>query len=147
MSARLVEDLLNVPGDLFRVLAQRRHPHLGLPDAKIQVIAEAASPHLGAQVAPGGCAEADVGGLLLRRAEALHFPRLQDAQELALHLERQLGDFIQNEAAAVRRWHVAEGVRRAREGTPPRTEEQALRDLSGNGRAVDGREGASARSA
>src|SRR2546426_2612213 len=46
----------------------------------------------------------------LRRPDALHLSRFQNAQKFCLQIERHIGDFIQEERAGVRQFEAADAV-------------------------------------
>ncbi len=75
-------------------------------------------------------------------AEALDFAFLQHAQQLGLQAERHLGDFVEQQRAALRLLELA-GVRgvRAGEGAALVAEQHGFEHVLGDRRAVDGDEG------
>jgi len=76
------------------------------------------------------------------RAEPLHDPFLQDAQELALDFQRHVAEFVEEERSASRELELAGHAARAgaREGPALVTEQLALDQLSRNGGDVDAQE-------
>ncbi len=78
----------------------------------------------------------------LVRADGAHLAVLQDPQQLRLHLERHVADFVEEDRPAVCRDEVPGPVlRRARERAADMTEELALEEIRGHGGAVLGQEG------
>ena len=71
-------------------------------------------------------------------AEAFDFAFLQHAQQLGLQRQRHLGDFVEQQRAALRLLELA-GVRidRAGEGAALVTEQHGFEHVLGDGRAVD----------
>ena len=73
----------------------------------------------------------------LRGAEPLELAGLQHAQQLGLHLERQLADLVEEDRAPVRQLEAAgRAGDRAGEGALLVAEELALDERGGQGRAV-----------
>ena len=115
-------------------------------EAVVEIFAEAASGHFAAQVAIGGGEDAHVERQRVGAADAFDFLLLQHAQQLRLQRQRHLGDFVEQQRAALRLLELA-GMRgvRAGEGAPLVAEQHRFEHVLGNGRAVDGDEVASSR--
>src|SRR5205823_5400912 len=88
-------------------LAERRHAQREDREPMVEVGAEAASAHLAAQVAIRRRDDAAARGAALRLADALVLAVFQHAQELRLQLERQLANFVQQQAAIRRVFEIA----------------------------------------
>src|SRR5262249_57762945 len=70
---------------------------------------------------------------------------LKDPAELRLHRDVHLGDLVEEQRAAVRELEAPEpSLERSREGAALVSEDLALDERLGNGRAVDGHEGTQA---
>jgi hypothetical protein len=52
-----------------------------------------------------GAQDAHVNGLVPAAAQLAHAALLQGAQQLDLHGQRQVGDFVEQQAAAVAAWN------------------------------------------
>jgi hypothetical protein len=102
--------------------------------------------HRLAQVAVGGGDDARRGHAALRLAHALILAVLQHAQQLRLHLQRQLADLVEEKRAVVRILEVA-GLRRggAGEGALGVAEERRLDQRRRERRAVEREVGRAAR--
>ena len=112
-------------------------------EAVIEVRAELLLGGEGAQVAIGGGDQAEFRGQGARVAEALELAVLEDAQELGLELERQVGDFIEEQRAFVSQLDAAQAlVEGSGEGAFFVAEHFAFEQTGGNGRAVEFHEGA-----
>src|SRR5204862_3835282 len=88
--------------DVLAHLAQRGHPELYHVQAVVKILAEGAAFHLVAQVTVRRADEAHVDRLLAGGAHLAHLLLLDRAEQLHLHLERQIGDLVQEERAAAR---------------------------------------------
>ena len=89
----------------------------------------------------GRADDANVDGVLLRRADLAHLLFLDRAQELHLHLQGEIGDLVQKQRSSVRglKEPVAIGFGPG-ERALPIAEELALHQVLGDGSAVDGDE-------
>ena len=100
-------EVLQQPALVLAQLAQRRHGDGEHAEAVVQVGTEACGANLLLEVPVGG---GQHSGLALPRgglAHALKFPVLQHAQQLRLQLQRQLADFVQEQAAVARILEIA----------------------------------------
>ena len=107
-------------------------------EPEIEVLAKPAALHLLLEVAVGGGDHADVdrAGALL--ADALEIALLQHAQQLALQLERDFADLVEEQRAAIGELEPADAVaHRAGEGAADMAEELALEQFARDRRAVD----------
>ena len=103
---------------------------------------------LGAQVGVGGGDHADVDVARGRGADALEFAGLEHAQQLRLLAERNVGDLVEEERAAVGEFEATDAVgARVGEGALDVAEELALEGALGERAGVDGDERAAARAA
>ena len=124
-------------------MSSRRSRRAGTPQRHdvqpvIQVAAEAAGRHVGAQVAVGRGDDLHVHASRLERAHALHLAKLQDAQQLGLHGERQLAHFVQEQRAVL--GELEQPLLRvdgAGERAAHVAEQLALEQRLDDGRAVD----------
>src|SRR5262249_33508400 len=103
-----------------------------------EVLAEAPRADLGSEVAVRRGDDADVDGLRAIAAEPLEAMLLEEAEELALQLRRQLADLVEEDGAA-RRGLEPPGLvlPRTREGAFHVPEELALDQVLGERRAPD----------
>lgn len=104
----------------------------------VQIVPEAARLGLFTETAIGRRDDAniDLSGALF--ADALQLSLLQDAQQLALQVQWNLGHFIEKQRAAAGQFKAADALPvRARERSLGVTKELALKKLPGNGRAID----------
>jgi hypothetical protein len=123
-------------------LAQRRHDDADDVEPVVQVLAEAAGLHLGRQVLVRGAEDAHVDRHLGRPAQRPHGALLDDAQQLALHGQRQVADLVEEQRAALGGLEEALAVfRRTGEGALAVAEELGLQQVLRDGAAVDGDEG------
>ena len=128
--------------DVVAPLAQRRERQRKDVEAVVEILAEAAGGDFLAQAAVGGREHAHIERDRRAAAEALDFALLQDAQQLRLQRQRHLGDFIEQQRAALRLLELA-GMRgvRAGEGAALVAEQHGFEHVLGNRGAVDGDEG------
>src|SRR5690606_29926614 len=106
-------------------------------EAKVQVLAEAAGLHLRLQIAVRGRDDADVERRPTDAAHALEGAVLQRAQELALRVDGQLADLVEERDALLGDLEQAE-LRRLRVGERAAlvAEQLTLDEVLGQGRAV-----------
>jgi hypothetical protein len=113
--------------DVLAVLAQRRSADAAHVEAVQEVGAEAAGAYLGREVAVGGREDAHVHVRGPVGADRLDLALLQHAQELGLHVQRQLADLVQEQARPVGHAELARArAGRAGEGALLVAEELAL---------------------
>ena len=93
-------------------LGQRGHAHRHHVQAVIEIFAEAAGFDLGAQIARGGGDHARIDLHARLAADAGEGLVDQHAQDLALRLQRHVGDFVEIERAVMREFEQA-GLARA----------------------------------
>ncbi len=98
----LVHEMLDQLGNVLAPLRQRRHADRHHRQAMIEVLAETALGDLGFEVARGRRHDADVDADLGGAADALEGLVDQHAQDLALRLARHVGDFVDEQRAAMR---------------------------------------------
>ena len=107
---RRITRLLRNPGQqcraqrwqVFPALPQRGDDDLDDVQAVIEILAEPARLYVGGQVAVGGADDAHIHGLLLGRAQGAHAALLDGAQQLRLHRQGQVANFIEKQRAAAR---------------------------------------------
>jgi hypothetical protein len=97
-------------GDVLPPVAQRRQVHLDGVEAEQQVLPESAGGDLGVQVGVGGRDQPHADLSRLRRAEPLELAGLDDAQQLLLLRQRDVGDFVEEQRAAVGQLEPADAV-------------------------------------
>jgi len=136
-SVELREEVLDEQRDVRPALAERRQTHRNHVQAVEQICAERAVRDQLLQVAIGGRDEANVDVDRLDSADALELALLKGAEELHLHLDRDLADLVEEQRAAVRELETAGFARdRARERAALVAEKLALDELLRNGRAI-----------
>ena len=132
-------------GEVGGAFAQGGDGELDGGEAPVEVGAEAAFAREGGEVAVGGGDDADVHGDFAGAAEGLDAAFLEDAEEDALDVRGELGDFVEEEGSAV---GFAEEPRAvgvgAGEGAADVAEEAAFEEVAGDGGAVEGEEGSGA---
>ena len=87
----------------------------------------------------GGTDDAHIDGLFLRAAQWANLALLNGAQQLGLHGQRQVADFVQEQGAALGCLEVARPVLRgAGIGAFACAKEFGFEQIFGNGAAIDG---------
>jgi hypothetical protein len=132
------EKMLGERRHVAGALAQRRQMQREHREAIHQVFAQLPVRNRLGDVAIGRGDDADVRLDFLRAADAIEAAGFEHAQQPRLHVERHLGDFIEEQRAAGGALEDA-GVRarRAREAALLVTEQLGLDQRSGNRAAVD----------
>jgi hypothetical protein len=125
----------NEQGDVVEAFAQGRDVEADNVDAVEEILAEEAGGDARGQIAMGGGDEAYVYPPAPIAADRSHLTVLEYAEELCLHRERQLRDFIEKERPSVRPFEEARAIRgRAGKGATDVAEEgrfeEPLRDRS-----------------
>src|SRR5208337_4352915 len=133
----LLQEKLHEKRNVFQALRERRDTNLDGTQAIEEIFAETPGENFGAEVAVGGGDEADIDLLDLGRADALNFAVLDDAQQLGLHGQGSLADFIQEHRAAIGVLEQARAsIRGAGESAANMAEQLALQEGVHQGRAV-----------
>ncbi len=139
MQAQVVEQ---ERGDVVDAFAQRGQAQREPVQAVEEVFAEALGAHLGLEVLVRGGDDLDVDRTLVAGAHGAHAPVLEDAQQADLRGGGHVGQFVEEEHAAVGADEVAElAFDGAGEGAAPVPEEGGEDEVAGEGAAVDGDEG------
>ena len=141
------EQMLGDRRDVLGTLAQGSRLDREDIETEVEVLAEAPARHLGAQVAIGGGHHPHVDRTGARLADPLEGALLQHAQQLALQVQGNLADFVEEQCAAIGELEPADTVAEcAREAALGVAEELALEQVARNRRAVhaDHRAGAAA---
>ena len=132
----LAQEVLRQHRDVLGALAERRHAHGHDVEPIEQIVAELPLAHGAREVAVGRGDQADVD-LVRLAAEAFDLPVLQHAQELDLHVRRNLADLVEKERAAVGQREAPLVTRdRAGERAAFVAEQLRLEDRLGDRRAV-----------
>ena len=106
-------------------------------EAVEKIFAEASGENFGAQIAIGGGDQADVHGAHFGRTHALDFAILNHAEQLRLHRQRSLADFVEEHGAAVGEFEKAGArVRGAGESAAHVAEELAFEKRVHQRRAI-----------
>src|SRR5439155_23330523 len=105
---------------------------------EIKILAKPAALHLLLEVAVGGGDQAHVDGAGALFTDPLEIALLQHPQQLALQLQRNFADLVEEQRAAVGEFEPADAVaHRAGEGAADVTEELALEQFARDRRAID----------
>jgi len=105
----------------------------------IQVFAKTAGGDLGFEVPVRGGHHPHVDGDRLAAAHRIDLAPLQHAQQLDLHVQRQVADFVEKDRAAVGQLEAADPVGHGSGKSPLAvTEQLAFNQILGDGSAVDG---------
>ena len=130
--------MLHEQGDVLPALAQRGQVDGDHVQPVVEVLAEAAGADLAAQVAGGGRHQADLDARGLHATHPLELALLDRAQELHLHLHRDLADLVEEERAPVGQLESTRlGLHRAGESPLLEPEQLRFHQLARDGRAVD----------
>ena len=128
--------------DVFDALAQRRHFNREDVEAVVQVFAEGADFNHAFEVFVGRGNDAHVGALGFVAAHTFKGALLQHAQQLDLHGQRHVADFIQEQRAAVGQFKTPGAAGDgAGECALLMAEQFAFEQLGGNRPAVNGHKG------
>ena len=95
-----LEEVLRQEQDVAPALAERRHVDADDVDAVVEILAEALLVHLASRSRLVAVTMRASNGDLRVAADRAHLALLERAQELRLHLERQLADLVEEERAA-----------------------------------------------
>jgi hypothetical protein len=110
--------------------------------AVVEVFAEAATGQEHVEVGVGGGDDADIDPDRVGLANRVNLARLQEAQQLGLHVERRLSNFVEEQRAASGRPDDArEVLEGAGEGSAPVAEQLRVEHLLGRRAAVERKEG------
>ena len=130
-------------GQILPALAQWRDDDLDHIEPVIQILAEPAGLDIGRQVAVGGADDAHVHGFFLGGAQRPHAALLDGAQQLGLHRQRQVTDFVEEQGAPACGLEVAVAVLRSPGvGALAGTKEFGFQQVFRDGSAVHGDQGA-----
>ncbi len=136
------EKVLGKQGNIAAPVAQCRHRELDDIEPIIEVIAEIALLDLGLERFVAGRQNTRVDARLFAAADRAHGLFLDDAQQLDLHRQRQVGDLVEKQGASVgglkQAFLVGVG---AGEAALDVAEELAFHQFRGNRAAVDRHEG------
>ena len=125
--------------DIRPALAQRRQLDRKYVQAMVEVLAQLALGHGLARIAVGRRDDTHIVADLRGAADARELAGLEHAQQLHLQLHRHLGDFVEEDAAAVGALEEALVLPvRAGEAAALVTEELGLDELRRDGAAVQG---------
>ena len=87
-------------GNLLAAIAQRRNQNADHREPVVQIFAEFALGHALFEVGIGRGDHADVDALRARFADRHDLALLEKPQQLRLHVERQVADFVEEQRAA-----------------------------------------------
>ncbi len=96
--------------NIFAAFAQRRQMNLNGVEPEQQILAKAPALHFLIQVGVGRRDHAHIHALGFGRSHALHFAYLQHAQHFGLEIQGHVGDFIQEQRAAVGQFEAAHAI-------------------------------------
>ena len=108
------DEMIDELGNVVGALAERRHHDREYIQSVVEILAKLAALHHVDHVAVGGGDQADVHLDRATRADGIDLALLDGAEELDLHVERQFGDFVEEEGAAVGLLELAESACRWR---------------------------------
>ena len=133
-----LEDRIDKEIDIASALAQRRQQDLDDTQTKIEVGPEFAGLALPEQVFVGRRYDAHIDHDRLGVAEARDDAVLEHAQELRLHVDRHLADFVQEQGATVGKLQLSDlaAAPGARERAVPVSEEFGFEELARNRSAI-----------
>ena len=134
----LVHEVLNELRDVLAPLGQRRHAQRDDRQAMIEVLAEFARGDLRLDIATGRGNDAHIDRDLGRAADALEGLIDKHAQDLVLGLARHIGDFVDEQRAAVCLFERADLARLRAVGFGP--EQLDFHMLGQHGSGVDDHE-------
>ena len=134
----LADEKLDQHRDVLAALGQAWHAQWHDVEAVVEVLAETALRHLPLQVATGRGDDAHVDRDLGAAADALELLLHQDAQDLALRLQRHVGHLVDVERAAMR---LLERTDLARSRVILGAEQLLLDPVGGHGGGVEHHEG------
>ncbi len=109
----LLDEVLDELGNVLAPLGQARDAQRHDVEAVVEILAEPPFAHLALEIAAGRGDDAHVDRDLLRPAEAQELLLDEDAQHLALRLERHVGHLVDVERASVRLLERADLARAA----------------------------------
>src|SRR5215471_446205 len=137
----VLEETLGQEHDITVSIAERRNANVEHVDAVIEIRAKRALLDRLVQIAIGSDDHANVGADDARAAETLELALLQDAQQLGLGRQRQLGDLVEEQHATSGQLDLPRlRLLCARESPALESEELRLDQLIRQRRAVDGDE-------
>ncbi len=96
--------------DVFAAVAQRGQVDLDCIDAEEQVFAEVSGRGFFVQLGVGRREHAHIDAAGLRGAHALQFAGFKHAQKLGLLAQRNVGDFVEEERAAVGEFEAPDAI-------------------------------------
>ena len=133
MLAQIFDEVRNI----VAAIAQRRKRDADHVDAIEKIGAKSAGLDFLLQIAIGRADHARVHALFFMVADAREMAVLQNVQQLRLQAPVELGDFVQEQRAALRHFHAAGfcGVR-ARESAFLESKQFAFEQRAGNRRAI-----------
>ena len=132
-----LQQVIDQHGQILEPLAQRRHLHGEHVQAIVQVFAEAARADGGLQIAMRRCDDPHVAADGPVAAHAFESALLEHAQQLHLHLQRHVADFVEEQRAPFRELESPEPGRQcARESAFFVSEQFAFQQVRGNGAAI-----------
>ncbi len=106
-SRRFAQEKRAQVGNLLGALAKRRHVDADHAQPVVQVLAKLALGDALFQVGVGRGDDAHVHSQRSRLADRQDLPLLEKAQQLGLHVERKVADFVEEQRPARRRPHAA----------------------------------------
>ena len=96
-----LEEVIDQQRDVFAALAQRRNADRDDVQAIVEIFAKQVFGNGFVEIAVGGGNDAHVDGDFAGAADRTHGALLQHAQQLHLHGQRHLADFVEEDRAAV----------------------------------------------
>ena len=134
----MLDEEIGEEEDVGAAILELRHVDGKLVDAVVEVLAKLSVGHQAGQVAIGGAHQSNVDVYLVGATQWAHLALLQGAQQLHLHIIRQVAHLIEKQRAAV---GLHEGARLVGggpgEGALHVSEKLRCRHLLGNGATVE----------
>ena len=100
--AELAEEVFGQDRDVVHAVAERRQVDRIDVQAEEEVVAEAAVAHLGGEIGVAGRDDADIDRLRLAAADRDDLLPFEHAEQLRLHGQRDVGEFVEEDGAAAR---------------------------------------------
>ena len=136
------QEMMGEQIDIFWPLAQGWQMNFYSVEPEQEILTEATCSGFCGNVDVGGGDDADIDAARAGGADAFEFAGFQDTQKFGLKLERDIGDFVEEERAAVGQLETADAVgARVSERAFDVTEKLALENAFGKAAGVDGNHG------
>src|SRR6266849_4356502 len=105
-----VKEMVRKKIDVIAAVAQRRQVNLDGVQAEEEVLTKPAGSRLRVDVCVGRCQNPHVHAACGRGANALEVPSFQNAQKFRLQVQRDVGNFVQEQRAAVSEFESSDAI-------------------------------------